>query len=374
MALKLVLFISLLFLHTACVAPAKLDVPAGRKNANVDQAKSTLEGLVTTVAGSGSSSIVDGIGLAANINSVTAMVFHPTKKVFYFADYHESLYGGFIRTFNPNTLQVTTIAGGNNMDNLEGVGSAARMGPIGGMAIDSEGNIYFTDFVNHNIKKLNVETLQVSIFAGTGVAGFANGARLSAQFDEPFAIAIDSADNIYVGDYNNYVIRVIRTNGTVLTHVGKQGDAGIVDASAYDAKFSEIRFMLVDKQDTLHISDINNYRVINPATYTTTMAGDSSGSSGYVDDIGTDALFTKPYGLALSLDGNYVYIADSETYTLRRFDIESSEVTTFLGEQGDSQALDGDADTARFLLPRVLVFDDKGNLYVGENRVIRKIE
>ena len=84
-----------------------------------------------------------------------------------------------------------------------------------GPAVDSPGNIYVCDSNNDVIRKITSAGV-VSTFAGSGVYGFADGDGITARFSDPTSIAIDSADNLYVADAGNNIIRKITPNAVVV--------------------------------------------------------------------------------------------------------------------------------------------------------------
>jgi hypothetical protein len=77
------------------------------------------------------------------------------------------------------------------------------------VAWDSHGNIYITDgYVNSRVAKYDKN--------GDWVKSWGEKGRAPGQFRLPHAIAIDRADNIYVGDRSNRRIQVFNTEGTFL--------------------------------------------------------------------------------------------------------------------------------------------------------------
>jgi len=88
-------------------------------------------------------------------------------------------------------------------------------------------------------------------------------------------------------------------------------------------------------------------------------------------DVGP-ALFNNPWGIAS--DGTNLYIADSNSNTVRKMNIASRIVTTLAGSPGMSGTADGTGSAARFNGPFDMVSDGT-NLYVVDagNSTIRKI-
>ena len=72
-------------------------------------------------------------------------------------------------------------------------------GPIG-VAVDSAGNLYIADTGNNRIRK--VSNGVITTVAGNGTPGFSgdNGPATSAQLNDPYGVAVDSAGNLYIAD------------------------------------------------------------------------------------------------------------------------------------------------------------------------------
>ena len=74
--------------------------------------------------------------------------------------------------------------------------------------MSSSGTVYVADLGNHRIRRIDTSG-NVSTLAGTGTAGFADGAALTAKFSSPHGVAVNGSGNVYVADFGNHRIRMI---------------------------------------------------------------------------------------------------------------------------------------------------------------------
>jgi len=99
---------------------------------------------------------------------------------------------------------ITTLAGSSQAGSLDGTGSAASFNGPTYIAADVYGNtgaVYVCDTGNYTIRKVIISSGVVTTIAGTaGVQGWADGAASNAKFNVPQGITVDAAGNVYVLD------------------------------------------------------------------------------------------------------------------------------------------------------------------------------
>jgi sugar lactone lactonase YvrE len=209
---------------------------------------------------------------------------------------------------------VSTLAGSETPGLVDGIGSLAKFNYPCGMVVDTEGNVFVADHANHSIRKITPRGV-VTTYAGTGKPGEANGHRLSATFNNPYGLALDAEGNLYVGDVANHRIRKIAVDGTVTTLAGKK--RGFSDNKGLQAKFNHPYGITVDSRNNVYVADSYNHRIrkIAPDGWVTTVAG--NGNDGYVDGSGTAAEFYVPIGIEIDAEGN-IYVGDEGNSSIRR--------------------------------------------------------
>jgi len=158
-------------------------------------------GVVTTLAGTGSPGSSNGTGTAASFNYPEGITTDGTN--LYVGDTSNHL----IRKIVISTGVVTTVAGTGSSGSANGTGTAASFYyPIG---ITTDGtNLYVADNFNHLIRKIVISTGAVTTVAGTGSSGSADDTGTSASFYNPIGMTTDGT-NLYVADTSNSMIRKI---------------------------------------------------------------------------------------------------------------------------------------------------------------------
>jgi streptogramin lyase len=237
---------------------------------------------------------------------------------------------------------------------------------------DKSGNMYFAEMQNHVVRRVDAKTKIISTLAGTGAPGFSGdgGPAAKAQFKQPHSIAFDPAGNLLVCDIgNNRIRRIDLKTGTIDTYAGTGEKKPTPDgAPLTGTPLNGPRAIDLDPQGNLYLALREGnavYRIDSKAGKIYHFAG--TGEKGYTGD-GGDAKVAKlsgPKGISYSSDGG-VYIADTESHTIRRIDLKSGVITTALGtgERGDGPM--GDPLKCKLARPHG-VFIHKGIVYVADS-------
>jgi DNA-binding beta-propeller fold protein YncE len=226
--------------------------------------------------------------------------------------------------------------------------------------------LFIADSTHHRVVITDLAGKKIAV-AGTGVAGPADGPFAKATFNDPQGMAL-VGETLYVADRKNHLIRALDLKKQTVTTVagtGKQGRDREGDGPAlavglnspWDVLAVGNRlFIAMAGHHQIWVMDLDKKRV---AAY----AGDGA------EDIGDGALsrsqFAQPSGLAT--DGKTLYVADSETSSIRAVPLAGrGEVRTLVGlglfKFGDA---DGAGDEVR-LQHALGVAYHGGKLYVAD--------
>ncbi|WP_413670867.1 hypothetical protein ACEN9X_13555 [Mucilaginibacter sp. Mucisp86] len=249
---------------------------------------------------------------------------------------------------------VSTLAGNDGADFIDGLGSAAFFNSPQGLTVGTDGNIYVADSFNSAIRKVTTAG-NVTTLSGNGTIGYVDGPIATAQFYALQGLVTDASGNMYVADYGNNNIRKISADGVVSTFAGS-GDAGYTDGTGTKATFNSPRALAIDGSGNIFVADLGNnlIRKITPAGVVTTFAG-SRGASYLDNETATSATFNKPNGIAIDANNN-IYVAEALNHTIRKITPEGV-VTTFTG---------GNKQTALLGGPSAIAFDKNSNLFIAD--------
>jgi len=167
--------------------------------------KITPSGVVSTIAGSGAtgysapSGFADGSVDTAIFNKLSGVAVGSLDNI-YVAD----TYNNRIRKIASGV--VSTVAGDGTSGSIDGASTSARFDLPFSLVSDNTNNIYIADLNNNRIRK--IASGVVSTLAGS-TYGFTDGASVVAKFRSPYGIALDKSGNLYIADtYGNRIRKI----------------------------------------------------------------------------------------------------------------------------------------------------------------------
>ena len=311
------------------------------------------------------------------------------------------------------------VAGGNlrgYTGNLGKATSANLYGPRG-ITRDTSGNLFFTDYYNQVIRKIdtsgnisliagipppdNIEVLYdpsnpnniiypVYPINGTGGWNITTGSSfydipaLSAQLYNPTHIVADTSGNLFFSDSTNHQIRRLRQdssgNWKIKTLTGGGGattpSAGFLDGPFNAALFSNPSGLTIDNSGNLYVLDVGNVsiRKINIRENTVQTIAKTNGS-GYPNGTGTPIVLTISAENQITYDGAYTLYFTAFNYCIYRFNLITGECSLFTGNPSVTTYMNGPASSATFAIVRGICYSNN-KLYVSDsgNSYIRQID
>jgi sugar lactone lactonase YvrE len=321
--------------------------------------------------------------------------------------------------------RIATIAG----DGTPGY-SATRINNPYGLTTGPDGGLYFCEVDNHRVRRLDLKTQRLSTVAGNGNQGYSGdgGPALEASLNQPYEVRFDHAGNMFFVEMQNHVVRRVDARTRLITTIAGTGQPGFSGDSgpAKKAQLRQPHSIAFAPDGALLICDIGNLRIrrvdlgtgiistfagtgeagptpdgamlagtpLNgPRAITTDSAGNlyvvlregnmvyrldaadhtfhhiaGTGEKGYSGD-GGPARFARlsgPKGIAWAPDDS-LYIADTESHTIRRIDLKTGVIQTVAGtgERGDGP--DGEPLACRLSRPHGIFAGPDGVIYIGDS-------
>jgi uncharacterized protein (TIGR03437 family) len=394
--------------------------------------REVVKGTIGTLAGNADGVPLEIGQLAASeqLNGPTGLAVNAAG-ILYFAEGSigtgSGLAPGDFRIWEVDSAGLLAAAAGNGLESYSGDGGAAAVAQLNnaaGVALDSSGNLFVADTLNHRVRKISPAGV-ITTVAGTGVEGISGdgGPATSAQLDSPMGVAVAGSGVLYIADTGNNRIRMVAANGVIFTLAGN-GNAAFYGDGGQGA-FASVHApqgVAVDINGDVLVADTGNQRIRRITADLTIHTVAGNGGQGYSGDGGaaTSAQLNLPAGVAVDSAGN-IYVADTGNNRLRAisplgniFNVAGTGTAAalsapqgvavdaaddlFIADTGHNQIREipsggqlttiagtgnccysgdgGSPTTAALNLPQGLAVDASGNLFIADsaNNAVRAIE
>ncbi len=293
--------------------------------------------------------------------------------------------------------EMTSVAGGGTELGDGGPATSAGFCGPSDVALDAGGHMYISDYGafcqgpgGSSVRKVDPNGLITTVAGGTGVLGFAGdgGPATKAQLNLPGAVAVGPNGDLFISDQDNFRIRKVDAEGTIMTiaGTGEQGFSGD-GGPARGARLTDPGGIDFDARGNLYVADFAAVRKIDRSGTITTVAGTGKfGRYTNADDVplrsrfpgdGGPATHAKltPIDVALDPNGN-LFISDFHSGRIHKVNREGV-IRTVAGSRNSTRVGDGGpAAAARLVDPWGIAVDARGNLFIAEHhgQRIRKVD
>jgi DNA-binding beta-propeller fold protein YncE len=282
-----------------------------------------LDGTLLEIIGTGASGMMDGAFDRATFNRPQGMAIDGDN--LYVADTGNHS----IRRIDLRTRTVSAVAGTGQQSRVYGSDTrgAARSTPLSSPwdLLLVGRTLYIAMAGPHQIWKLDLQTNEVSVFAGSGREARTDGRLTEAAFAQPSGLASDGRALFIADSESNIIRRIDLTSGEVTTLAG--GD--LFEFGDRDGRGDVVRLQhplgVVFHNGSVFVADTYNHKIkqLNPQTGSVeTFAG--AGRAGQAD--GARPSFYEPGGLSVA--NNRLYIADTNNHAVRVVDLRTRAVET----------------------------------------------
>ena len=236
---------------------------------------------------------------------------------------------------------------------------------------DNTGNLYIVDMVGHAIRRVDAATGTIETIAGTGEAGFGGdgGPARQALFRQPHSIEVAPDGAIFVADIGNHRLRRIdAATGVIETFAGTGEAAPTIDgADVLATPLNGPRTLAFDAEGDLFLTLREGnavYRIDMRDRTIHHVAG--TGKPGYSGDGGDAKVADLAGPKGISVDKSGVYIADTESHTIRRIDRASGVITTVVGNGKRFDGAAGDPLACGLARPHGVFVAPDERLFIGD--------
>ncbi|MEV7451807.1 NHL domain-containing thioredoxin family protein [Streptomyces nigra] len=242
------------------------------------------------------------------------------------------------------------------------------------------GGFLVSDTTRHQLVEFAEDGESVVRRIGSGARGFTDGPAEAASFAEPQGLVLLPDGSVVVADTVNHALRRLDlATGAVTTLAGtgrpwRRGAATAGPARAVDLS-SPWDVAVFAGRVWIAMAGVHQLWTYDPAADTAAVAAGTA-NEGLVDGPADEAWFAQPSGLAVSPDGERLWVADAETSALRWVDRDGVVRTAVGTGLFDFGYRDGPAGQALLQHPLGVTALPDGSVAVADtyNQALRRYD
>lgn len=288
------------------------------ENGNRRVRRITPDGVITTFAGGGSALGDGGPAALARLAHPADVAVGPDGSV-YIADAgmpdRSDPAAHRIRRVLPDGTIVTVAGTGEaGYSGDGGPATEARLNSPMGIAVGADGSLYISDWLNSRIRRVGPDGI-ITTLAGTGVwaSGGDGGRAIATPIRSPAGIAVASDGTVYFADWDDNRIRRIGVDGIISTIAGGGafGDPSASGVPARTTRLIQPAGIALAEDGSIYVADQFNGRLrrIGPDGIITTIAGDGRWGVEGDGGVARSASLAGPTGVAIG-PGGQIYVSE----------------------------------------------------------------
>ena len=318
-----------------------------------------------------------GPATAATMDNPFHVEFDPSYRWLYIAD----CFNYAIRRLDMQSGEVTTFAGTGESGHTGDGGPAteAKIDEIYAIQVDGNGDVYILQRFNPSIRKIDITTGTISTVAGDTTVGFSGdgGPATEAQMREPNDCILDGKGGLLIADVQDQRIRRLDiASGTMSTFAGtgEKEHTGMVARLARRAYSARALFAWT-AAETLMCASVRAIRC-GASTRTALSPGSRARERRVIQEMADRRSIVSSTAEGDTLRrGRNVLIVDTENHAIRKYHADSGIITTVAGGHEGPDGDGGAAVGAGLARPHGVVVDGDGAMYIAdsENHRIRLV-
>jgi|GEM_PF-3296899 len=284
----------------------------------------------------------------------------------YFTDYDSGLRG---KVYKVTPAGVLTTVAGNGSTTYAGGGQATASGlnQPRGLVVNNAGTVlYVAEFAGHRVSRIDLTTGVITLYAGNGTTTSTGSTPTTTAVPNPLGLALSVTDDLYVASAsstasasNSSTVLLLPAGGASISVVaGIGGSTGAVDGALGINTLNGPRGLVLAANGDLYIADTGN-SLVRKLTAST---GELSTFITAFNSSTNTAGVLNPNSLALDFAGNLFV---GEAFRVRKYNSSGALVTsTYAGNNGifnastNPAAANGNSQAARAIAPTGLTVRD----------------